>query len=390
MSNASNTTKSVRSTLHGAEAMAEFDEHLPLQRSFVERHIGQLVGIFQIDRLELRDRSQAHSLATGGMVGLVAVADGGKLSENAFNIWTIASQWFNDVGCPDTNRLDFTLGALSRRMWGENGRSSERRKRVAAALSELMSTRVIVVGVDPYTLEPAEGATWELNLLEAAGMRGDWQEVMDAARDGDHKALASLASLAARRDGHSDGDAGACDRNTWSMVLPKWLADSVRRGHGVILDYEIQRALRGSAKRIWVQLETHTGWDRRAVRASSDIDELLEELDATSPTLFCDVLPSDDEATHALERLTVPLTNEVYEALGLTHANRKRDLQAACESILANDRTYLRAEVTTAPHSKRRYELQLVRATGALRQDRLRLGMTERAARKNLPRRVPA
>ncbi len=381
MSNGPDKAKSVRSTPHGEAPMADFDDHLPIQRSFVERHIGQLVGIFQIDRAQLRDRSEAQSLATGGMVGLVAVADGGKLSENAFNIWTLASQWFSEEGCPDTNRLDFTLGALSRRMWGENGRSSERRKRVAAALAELMRTRVIVVGVDPYTLEPSEGATWELNLLEAAGTRGDWQEIMDAARAGDHKALSSLASLAARRetkDGASDED-----RNTWSMVLPKWLADSVRRGHGVILDYEIQRALRGSAKRIWVQLETHTGWDRRDVRATGDTDALLEELDATSLTLFSDVLPDPDQPTHQLDRLTVPLTTEVYEAFGLTHANRKRDLEAACASILANDRTYLRAEVATAPGSKRRYELRLVRATGALRQELLRTGMSERVARRN-------
>jgi len=151
--------------------MAEFDDHLPIQRSFVERHIGQLVGIFQIDSAELKDPRTAHSLATGGMVGLVAVADGGKLSETAFNIWTLASQMFNEDGCPDSPRLDFTLGALSRRMWGENGRSSERRRRVASALAELMRTRVVVMGVDPYTLESAEGAVWELNLLEAAGMR---------------------------------------------------------------------------------------------------------------------------------------------------------------------------------------------------------------------------
>ncbi len=386
MSKPENAEKSVRMTPHGADAMAEFDDHLPIQRSFVERHIGQLVGIFQIDSAELKDRSQAQSLATGGMVGLVAVADGGKLSETAFNIWTLASQMFNEDGCPDSHRLDFTLGALSRRMWGENGRSSERRRRVASALAELMRTRVVVMGVDPYTLEPAEGAVWELNLLEAAGMRGDWQEIMEAARAGDGQALSSLAAIAARRE-NGEGDE---DRNTWSMVLPKWLADSVRRGHGVILDYEIQRAMRGSAKRIWVQLESHTGWDQRAVAASDDVQELLEELDTTSMTLFSDVLPEADADSHELDRLTVPLNNEVYEAFGLTHANRKRDLEAACASILANDRTYLRAEVANEPGSKRRYELRLVRTTGALRQERLRLGMSERAARKSSVRKVSA
>ncbi|MGI8750146.1 MAG: hypothetical protein ACR2J6_06310 [Thermoleophilaceae bacterium] len=380
MTNRQEAQKSVRSTQHGAEPMVDFDDNLPLQRSFVERNIGQLVGIFQLDRLELHDRTEVTSLATGSMMGLVAVADGGKLSETAFNLWTIASQWFNEAGCPDSNRLDFTLGAIARRMWGENGRSAERRKRIANALTELMRTRVVVVGVNPYTLEPAEGAVWELHLLEAAGIQAEWHLVMEAARKGDRDALSSLASLGAHR-GEQPGE----DRSTWSMVLPKWLADSVRRDHGVVLDYEIQRALRGSAKRIWVQLESHFGWDRLELAAREDVTELLEQLDAATPTLFEELLPAAETPTVELERLTVPLTAETYEAFGITHRNRKRDLEAACASIVANDRTYLRAEVQNVPGSKRNFELRLVRAAGPLRQERLRLGMGERIKSRTVP-----
>lgn len=373
MSNLQKAAKSVRAVRHGDPAMPNPADHLPVNRSFVERHIGQLVGIFQIDRLAPQDHVEARSLATGNMTGLIAVADGGKLSETAFNAWTIASHLFDLEGCPESNRLDFTLGALSRRIWGESGRSAAKRKRLVEALEELMRTQVVVVGVDPYTLEPNEGAVWKLNLLEATGARGDWGKIMEAARIGDRDALTQLASLSSRGE---DADA-----NTWSMVLPKWLADSVRRKHGVILDYEIQRALRGSAKRIWVQLANHP-WERRTVPAEADVAELLAALDAMTDATLFEVLPQPEEDIVELERLTIPLTSEVYEAFGLRHANRKRDLEAACESLLATDRTYLRAEVVPQTGKKRRYELRLVRAAGQLRQDRLRLGMLERSRKK--------
>ena len=42
--------------------MAQPDEHLPLNRSYVEQRIGQLVGIFQIDRQRPADSSQARAL----------------------------------------------------------------------------------------------------------------------------------------------------------------------------------------------------------------------------------------------------------------------------------------------------------------------------------------
>jgi len=60
------------------------------------------------------------------------------------------------------------------------------------------------------------------------------------------------------------------------------------------------------------------------------------------------------------------------EAVGLGHLDRKRDLEGAGRSILAADNTYLRAEVRPMTRSKRRFELVVARATGSLRQDRLR------------------
>ena len=89
--------------------MSDFDDNLPIRRTFVDLHIGQLVGIFQIDRKQLSDTAQARSLSMDGMVGLVAVADGGRLSETAFNVWTLCSQMFDDHECPQSNRLDFNL-----------------------------------------------------------------------------------------------------------------------------------------------------------------------------------------------------------------------------------------------------------------------------------------
>ncbi len=159
---------------------------------------------------------------------------------------------FKEAGCPDHQRIDFNLSEYARRLWGANGKSGSLRRRVADAITELLKTRVVVVGIDPYTLEPAEGSSWELNLLEAAGARSrKWHRCSKPPRRNDRDAVASWPRLPR---------ASADEKATWSMVLPKWLADSVRRDQGVILDYEVQRALRGSAKRIWVQLESYAGW----------------------------------------------------------------------------------------------------------------------------------
>ena len=353
--------------------MAPFDDTLPLQRSYVEHRIGQLVGIFQIERKQLADQVEARALPSAdGVVGLVAVADGGRLSETAFNVWTVGSQLFKEAECPESNRVDFNLSEYARRLWGPNGKSGSLRRRIADALTELLKTRVVVMGVDPYTLRAAEGAHWELNLLEAAGARSELQSVFEAARRNDRVAIAKLASLARTTD----------DKATWSMVLPKWLADSVRRGQGVILDYEVQRALRGSAKRIWVQLESYPGWrtHRLAADRERDLDAAVREL--TDPFAVTTVEPADDQPAIEVQTAVLDLTGDVYEAFGLTHANRKRDLEASCNSILATDRTYLRAEVRRVPRTKRRFVLIVARAAGTLRQERLRAVLRDRAEQK--------
>jgi hypothetical protein len=356
--------------------MTKFDDNLPLQRSYLEQRMGQLVGIFQIDRSKLSEHSEARALpAQEGMLGLVAVADGGKLSETAFNVWTVGSQMFKETGCPDSQRIDFNLSDYARRLWGPHGKSGTLRRRVAAAITELLKTRVIVMGVDPYTLEPAEGSAWELNLLEAAGAHSEMQPVFEAARRGDRNAVAHLASLSWRSDD---------EKATWSMVLPKWLADSVRRDQGVILDYEVQRALRGSAKRIWVQLESHAGWNHHRVarpEETTETEQIAGEL--TDTPLGITVEPGDGEESIEIQTLVLALTHETYEALGLTHANRKRDLEAACASILATDLTYLRAEIRPQPHSKRHFDLHIARAAGTLRHERHRLALRKRAQQAN-------
>ena len=350
--------------------MADFDDNLPLQRSYVEQRIGQLVGIFQIDRTKLSERSEARALpAQDGMVGLVAVADGGRLSETAFNVWSVGSQMFKEGDCPESNRVDFNLSEYARRLWGAHGKSGSLRRRVASAITELLKTRVVVVGVDPYTLEPAEGAVWELNLLEAAGARTDLQSVFEAAKQGNRAAVARLAALSWRSED---------EKATWSMVLPKWLADSVRRDQGVILDYEVQRALRGTAKRIWVQLESHSNWvTHRLPRPESDEELGTAVQDLASADISVEAAAA--QASVKVQTLVLPLTSEIYDALGLTSVNRKRDLEAACANILATDHTYLCAEVRRQPFSKRRFELHVARAMGALRQERHRVALRERA-----------
>lgn len=358
--------------------MPAFDDTLPIRRTLLDRRIGQLVGIFQIDRKKLSDYAEARSLSQDGMVGLVAVADGGHLSENAFNVWTLCQQMFDEQNRPTTNRLDFTLHQYATRLWGKGGKSSTRRDRIKDAFAELMSTRVVVFGIDPYTFEPAEGAVWELQLLEAAGVRSHMAKTFAAAKEGDtaarKEALRHLASLSSKAAGD---DAKA----TWSLVLPKWLADSVRNDNGVILDFDVQRALRGASKRIWIQLESHGTWRSHRIRRPANEEELAAFVKPLTASGIQEVLPLDDEDVVDVQSLVLPLDDDAYLAFGVCHANRKRDLEAACLSILDNDRTYLRAEILPSSYHKRRFELHLVRARGAFRQERTRLSMKTRALR---------
>ena len=198
------------------------------------------------------------------------------------------------------------------------------------------------MGIDPFTLQPAEAATWELNLLEAAGARSELQAVFEAARRKDRAAAANLASLARTVD----------EKSTWRMVLSKRLADSVRRGQGVILDYDVQRALRGSAKRIWVQLESYSGWlTHRLARPDRD-DDLEATVRALADTHGAvTVEPAENEAAIEVQTAVLDLTSDVYEVFGLTHANRKRDLEAACKSILATDSTTSSQKSETCPEA---------------------------------------
>lgn len=361
-------TASAQKASSGASARA-----LPLQRAYLERRIGQLVGIFQIDRdpRQYSDHSEAHALPTSeDAIGLVAIADGGRLSEAGLNAWTVASQMYLEAGCPEDGRIDTSLSALARRLWGDGGKSSERRRRLADALSELVGTKVVITGIDPYTLEPENGAIWEVNLLEGAGARSHVKRILAAARNGDRTALAKLASLRGRAD-----DASA----TWSIVLPRWLAQSVRRDRGVVLDYEVQRALRGAAKRIWLQLEADPSWTRHRIPTPEDEDDVRRTVARlTDEPLEPTIEPADGDEAIEVDTLVLPLTTDTYRAFGINHRNRKQALVAACANILRHDLTYLRAEVRPAAGTQRRYELHLARAAGDERQRRHRRALRAR------------
>ena len=150
--------------------MPRSDDNLPLQRSYVEQRIGQLVGIFQIERKQLAEQVEARALpTTDGMVGLVAVADGGRLSETAFNVWTVGSQLFKEAGCPTSNRVDFNLSEYARRLWGANGKSGTLRRRIADAVTELLKTRVVVMGDRP--VHAAAGRGRDLGAQPPRGSR---------------------------------------------------------------------------------------------------------------------------------------------------------------------------------------------------------------------------
>jgi hypothetical protein len=157
-------------------------------------------------------------------------------------------------------------------------------------------------------------------------------KTLAAAKQGDESSrAAALRRLAALSSKAAGDDAKA----TWSLVLPKWLADSVRNENGVILDFDVQRALRGAAKRIWIQLESHGTWRSHQIRRPATEDELGTSVRPLTATGLQEVLPLEGEDVVDVQSLVLALDDNTYHAFGLCHANRKRDLHAACQSILA-------------------------------------------------------
>lgn len=346
--------------------MVPFSE-LPRERTLVQRNVGAIVGIFALDRLTPGDRATASSIPIDG-VAFVAVAEGGELSELSFSAWTHGLQMFVEQGMPASNRVDFTLSQLARRQWGPTlSRSASKRRKLENALWALPRTTVDVYNADPYTWRPSPGSQWTMNLLEGVGAHADVERYLQLARSDDASARArGLAALAARRS--SGGDPAA----TWSMVLPMWLAESARQGATVILDWETQRRLRGSAQRIWVQLESYPLWVAHHVEAHDlnvPPDVIASLPTSTLPDSY--IVPAADDPFVEVRTIRMVLDNDAYEAFGITHANRKRDLTAALRSIVSTDPTYLYADVVR-PKGKRYFELRIARADGDFRQRILR------------------
>jgi hypothetical protein len=145
--------------VHGV-ALSRSHRPAPQQRSYVEQRVGQLGGIFQIDRSKVSERGEARALpAQDGMVGLVAVAR--RRAAERDRLQRLVGRQpgvHGSAAAPRTTASTSTLSAYARRLWAAHGRSGTLRRRVANAITELLKTRVVVVGVDPYTLEPADGA----------------------------------------------------------------------------------------------------------------------------------------------------------------------------------------------------------------------------------------
>ena len=326
---------------------------LPTKKTFNPTPLGHGANIFQFDTKKLRDDVSVPTL-----VGVVASAKGAPLGSREFDVLTVLSRWFLDAPddaarearraalragrsaneaddaaeqarrtVMDSRHIETTMYKLTRTIYGQV--SKERYEALGQAIEHLRAVVLRVPGVDLISGTANAHARSDVNLVSAVVIT-DQQQRFDVAR---REAPQDLA----RVFGSAKGQV------TLKIELANWLCEAIISRFGADLNFEVQRRLRGAAKSLWVQLE--------AFRFTEVEGEELE----------CYELPMD-EHTFAGLRL---------------NCNRPSDnvakVRARLKSILEVDPAYVGYEQVRDPDDRRRVRsITVTRATGALRQQRLR------------------
>jgi hypothetical protein len=127
------------------------------------------------------------------------------------------------------------------------------------------------------------------------------------------------------------------------IQLDDWIRDAIVNRFGADLNFTVQRALKGQAKSLWVQLEA------------------------------LEFAAADDED---LERYELPMNTTTFAGLGL-NCERPSDnvakVRSRMNAILEADPAYVSYEQVRDPDDRRRvHSIVITRSRGALRQERLR------------------
>ena len=326
---------------------------LPTKRTFNPTQLGRSAPLFQFDAKRLR-----KDVSVPTLVGVVASAKGAPLASREFDVLTVLSRWFLDAhedqtrtarrqalrdgrspeeadrAADDAGRklvddgfVESTMYKLTQEIYGQV--SKERYLALGRAIDNLKAVTITIPGFDAEQGTFDSHALSKVNLISKV-VATDQQQRFDAARRDDPTELARVF-------GQAKGQV------TLKIQLDDWIRDAIVNRFGADLNFTVQRALKGQAKSLWVQLEA---------------------LEFTA---------ADDED---LERYELAMNTTTFAGLGL-NCERPSDnvakVRSRMNAILEADPAYVSYEQVRDPDDRRRvHSIVITRSRGALRQQRLR------------------
>jgi hypothetical protein len=326
---------------------------LPTKRTFSPSQLSHSAGVFQFDAKRLKSDVSVPTL-----VGVVASAKGAPLSNREFDVLTVLARWFLDAP-EDRSRnarraalraghteleaeaaagaaradayadgfIETTMYQLAMAIYGQVSR--ERYEALGRAIDNLKAVTVTVPGFDAQRNVFSEHALSKVNLISKVVVT-DQQQIFAEARRENPTQLLSLF-------GRAKGEI------TLKIQLDGWICDAIANRCGTDLNFDVQRALKGQAKSLWVQLEAF------------------------------EFTPVEGEE---LERYELAMNEQTFAGLQL-NCERPSDnvakVRKRLNAIIAADPAYVGFEHVRDPADRRRvHSIVITRSSGSLRQQRLR------------------
>ncbi|MDP8968462.1 MAG: hypothetical protein M3N04_07675, partial [Actinomycetota bacterium] len=223
--------------------------------------------------------------------------------------------------------VETTMYKLAQTIYGQV--SKERYQALGKAIDNLKTVTVSLPGFDVEKGTFNSHSLSKVNLISKLVVT-DQQQRFDEARRETPKELARVFG-------------SAKGQITLKIQLDDWIREAIINRFGAELNFDVQRALKGQAKALWLQLEAFE---------------------------FGEVEGAD------LEQYELPMNDDTFAGLRL-HCERPSDnvakVRARLNAILDVDPAYVSYEQVRDPADRRRVRsIVVTRATGRLRQQRLR------------------
>lgn len=196
----------------------------PLRRSFLERRLGEAVGLAQFDAKVLQDHVSAATLA-----GEIVIATEAPLGTLEFDAMTVLAHEFAQTGDEPTKTLRCSIGRSCSLLGIRDG--GHQRRDMVIALARLNR---VILALHAYDDDGNVVGVRERHLFQELELRAQ-SPLLRAA--GAHHDL-RIAEVA-------DSEAPSCE-----VVFTDWLAEAILERQGRLLDLDTQRALTGVAKTV--------------------------------------------------------------------------------------------------------------------------------------------